>query len=1060
MSIAKATTRCLQTMNACLGVEKLMKAAWAENRLADFNLWITGIGALASSRLSLDTRLNLKPEAREVITNLLNLLAITVDECQKIARETTGSSLEVDDGEDLSELLDALSSSEVPARPFSPWLDDDSTSDEQSLEEFEQSLSISNPLHKSMQDIEMLLDQLAQIAIAVRRSGTHSRLQRADQQFNPEEHADLQTHLTTIMLLKKEKEYSELDITTESFDSSNLSEIQKRLIRCNLKRRNRFLYAQRHSKSLGLAAAVASTSPPETTTLRTAQTSQKDVRTQSQQSSPSAPKAAAGEAETPTNPTITTGTKASADRKHIAYDLSPYTCILSGCANPDALYATKKDWRQHLLDKHQGFEYWICFSCEGAEQFRKEEEFIHHTKVEHESSISSDQISLLVDVCKRVALVEISSCPLCDWPKDEEGEVDKNVLLDHIAKELHTFSLRSLPWDDDNGQESEERIGYSSEKVSQWLISNELQKDPSIERPPLDEKAHASSYFRQNPYFAASSVSSNSSEHDSTTSIEKELKNLKEIEGSVTFGSIAGEALPEEDELSSIRDDSKSVTGEALLELNTEERERLQMIADLLGQNTEKEMTHLIEIFEKDVMALFLEQPKDQIILTKEVVKALARNGENGLEGMTLLLNGRDQITITEETVSSVAEEFDEETMALLLGQREDQTIITDDILEAAARNKLRSREMTAFLLERRGESDDPPPESLLPLRELDINTLASHHKKIGSDWTAVFNPHVKRVLDVDLVRSIDHKDAVFCVHISYDGKYVATGIGGLAQIFDINTGDKVCELVHNDREGFKDDNIIHSIGFSPDGRFLATAENEYVRVWDIATRTVRNQFSVDLGYVNSLDFARDGRTIVSDRGSNVHLWDIEQNGKKSTFHNQGSVKAVAISPDARSVAAGLLSGKICLWDVVTSSLITTLEGPDSHVGAVSTVCFLPNGKGLVSGSFDYTIKIWDLNLPVDGPNSGTEGNKCIRTLEGHSGQVQSVALTTDASFVLSGSQDGSVQFWDTRNGVAQLMLRRIRGGTIYSVASSPRGGYFATGSGDNMLRIWSYSPY
>jgi hypothetical protein len=53
----------------------------------------------------------------------------------------------------------------------------------------------------------------------------------------------LQQHLITILLARPE-------FSTEQIDSSKLSEVQQRLIHCNLKRRNRFLYAQQHSKSL------------------------------------------------------------------------------------------------------------------------------------------------------------------------------------------------------------------------------------------------------------------------------------------------------------------------------------------------------------------------------------------------------------------------------------------------------------------------------------------------------------------------------------------------------------------------------------------------------------------------------------------------------------------------------------------------------------------------------------------------------------------------------------------------------------------------------------------
>ena len=70
---------------------------------------------------------------------------------------------------------------------------------------------------------------------------------------------------------------------------------------------------------------------------------------------------------------------------------------------------------------------------------------------------------------------------------------------------------------------------------------------------------------------------------------------------------------------------------------------------------------------------------------------------------------------------------------------------------------------------------------------------------------------------------------------------------------------------------------------------------------------------------------------------------------------------------------------------------------------------------------------------------------------------VLSVALTPDANWVMSGSKDRGVQFWDPRSGHTQLMLQGHKNSVI-SVAPSPVGGYFATGSGDMRARIWSYN--
>jgi glucose repression regulatory protein TUP1 len=226
--------------------------------------------------------------------------------------------------------------------------------------------------------------------------------------------------------------------------------------------------------------------------------------------------------------------------------------------------------------------------------------------------------------------------------------------------------------------------------------------------------------------------------------------------------------------------------------------------------------------------------------------------------------------------------------------------------------------------------------------------------------------------------------------------------------------------------------------------------------VWDIATKTIRNQFSGGEDHVMTLVYGLDGRTIAFDCSNTVQIWDIEQNKNISILHLQDSVQAIAISDDIQFVAAGSTNGSISLWSVVTGSLITTLEGPDGHNEPICSMNFSSNAQGLVSSSFDGTIKMWDLQ----GIHSGKEGNEYIRTLEtGHTSPVQSVTLTPDARFVLSGSDDSRVQFWDAENGKAQLMLQG-HSQTIYSVASSPQGGYFATGSGDRTARIWSYSPY
>ena len=186
----------------------------------------------------------------------------------------------------------------------------------------------------------------------------------------------------------------------------------------------------------------------------------------------------------------------------------------------------------------------------------------------------------------------------------------------------------------------------------------------------------------------------------------------------------------------------------------------------------------------------------------------------------------------------------------------------------------------------------------------------------------------------------------------------------------------------------------------------------------------------------------------------------------------------MAISPDGRYVAAGSLDRSVRVWDTTSGYLIERLEGPEGHQDSVYSVAFAPNGRDLVSGSLDKTIKMWELTPPRGLiPSGGPKGGKCVRTFEGHKVRyhcssryasergmkliplqdyVLSVCLTPNGEWVMSGSKDRGVQFWDPITGDAQMMLQGHKNSVI-SVAPCPTGALFATGSGDMKARIWRY---
>lgn len=85
-SIFHASNACRQSFEDCLTITSLIHNEWAENRLAEFNLWAAGVGASVKQRASLDVRLALETEVRDVVTNLLITLRAFIEECRKLGR--------------------------------------------------------------------------------------------------------------------------------------------------------------------------------------------------------------------------------------------------------------------------------------------------------------------------------------------------------------------------------------------------------------------------------------------------------------------------------------------------------------------------------------------------------------------------------------------------------------------------------------------------------------------------------------------------------------------------------------------------------------------------------------------------------------------------------------------------------------------------------------------------------------------------------------------------------------------------------------------------------------
>lgn len=353
-----------------------------------------------------------------------------------------------------------------------------------------------------------------------------------------------------------------------------------------------------------------------------------------------------------------------------------------------------------------------------------------------------------------------------------------------------------------------------------------------------------------------------------------------------------------------------------------------------------------------------------------------------------------------------------------------------------------------------------PPAESTLPPAAMVKKGGEGGPAGSGFDWLVVYNPKASRSITIDLLHTFGHENVVCCVRFSQDGKFLATGSNRVAAIYNVRSGERVAALTDIDGVAQDGDQYIRSVSFSPDGSLLVTGcEDQMVRVWDIARQKLLCKLSGHSQDIYSVEFMPNDRNkVVSGSGDRtIRIWDIEEEKCIHCFTidnveagKEAGITSVSVSPNGKYVAAGSLDRTIRLWSVESGKPLETLEG---HRDSVYSVSFAPDGRHLISGSLDKTIKVWQFDS-ADEIHRGT----CKYTILGHKDFVLSVAGTPpDGRWIVSGSKDRSVQFWDSQSGTTQLMLQGHKNSVI-SVAISPSGTYFATGSGDCRARIWSYS--
>ena len=223
---------------------------------------------------------------------------------------------------------------------------------------------------------------------------------------------------------------------------------------------------------------------------------------------------------------------------------------------------------------------------------------------------------------------------------------------------------------------------------------------------------------------------------------------------------------------------------------------------------------------------------------------------------------------------------------------------------------------------------------------------------------------------------------------------------------------------------------------------------------------------------VNSVAYNKDGSVIVTGCGDGqVRLYDVAKGALTKAIvahpgmpNQQLAVYVVAFSPDGKSVLSGSFDQSLELWNAADCKLIRTFEAykekkfEKGHQEAVSCAAFSPDGTKIASGCLDRTIKIWDV---ATGNVVRELIDPATKPPTAHPGWVYALRWVDGGKTIISvgGAPrlKGSMATWDAATGKL-IAGKELDVGTIYALGVSADEKLIGLGTGGSLRAEKDYN--
>lgn len=286
--------------------------------------------------------------------------------------------------------------------------------------------------------------------------------------------------------------------------------------------------------------------------------------------------------------------------------------------------------------------------------------------------------------------------------------------------------------------------------------------------------------------------------------------------------------------------------------------------------------------------------------------------------------------------------------------------------------------------------------------------------------WALAFSPdgkhlatgggdHTIRLWDLastkEVRRLIGCSGGVDDLVFSPNGKVLYSGSrDGMVRFWEVFSGKATGQ--------FKNDDDRVSVAVSRDGTLLASGSSMgNIIVWDTKSKQELRRFAGrKYDEIHSLDFSPDGKWLATgtfnqlimkrvqgiERGQPVRIWDVGKGKEARRLENESPILAVAISPDGQWLASGSMGDGARLWHLATGRAVKNWAGQWVH-----SLKFSPDGKNLALVDFGSTAYLYEVI-------SGKERRRFAASQH----DLTRIAFSPDGRILATGDSGGSILLW------------------------------------------------